>query len=185
MKDPIEKPPYDFRQDLIALVNELKEGSGMMYGEPRIVKKKQIYTQTLREILKAEKHSLYLLERRSKLRIDKAFYKHNYVDKGVLDIEIFSINLFALLLNPTLFDSLVMIDKKQNVLKMVAGIPLPPARSNFLLKVSYIQDPERPDKRIEVGKQMRIYRMKKNEHLVFKALLQKVREAIHKQLDLI
>ncbi len=168
---------YDFHEDLLELVQELETNIGREEKNP--ARLANIYIQVFKDILKKEKKSLYVLTPSSKLAIDKARYRKIYTYLGPLDIVIKPLNLWELHLDPSIFNRLVLVDKKQNQLKMVGGISLPGIRSSFVLHVKF----ESPEKKVEVAKQMKLYQMKPEELKFFKHLLDKAREEIHTQMQ--
>ncbi len=180
--------PYNFQQDLenfISGISDYNYPPDLIKENPEIYAalasepsdKAKIYSSIFKEILKQHKMSLYLLTRASKLQIDKAFYKHNYVSYRPLEISLQPLNLWHLFLNFRLFHQLVLVDQKKKIVKMVGGIPLPPMRSDFLLNVHYSKT---PDEVIQVGQGLTIHRLSSTELQSFKNLLEEMRQKIKK-----
>ena len=129
---------YLFRKDLFELIEELKT-------DAEIIEAGKI----LFNLLKEDKLSLYTLTRRSKLLLDKSQFKPNYTIPPSLNLDIYPCYLWELAIIPEIYDRLVMIDKKNNFLKQVGGIPLKPVRDLVYHVVVYNASPLAATKKIE------------------------------------
>ena len=173
--------PYKFRQDFFDLVEELRVRDNIQILETfhKVVPPHfQSAINSFNEVLKEEKRKFYTLDRISKLMLDKALFKKNYGRSRVVAVNIYPFSFWDLTTNHALYDNLVMLDKKQNLLKQVGGIPMKPLRDIVFQVTLHNMPPSFSTKKIEISKNMKAVKMTDKELEFMQPILEKIRSQI-------
>lgn len=174
---------YRFRDDFYELVDELRlKDQGQTKDRSIFLNITPSFQQALNAlaaIMKEDKIKIYTLTKESKLLLDKALFKKNYTGRHRITLHSYPFDFWEIATHQELYDQLIMVDKKKNLIMQVGGIPALPLRSNIYFQlIHHNKPPPLATKEVEVGEDFRVMKMSDKDLEFMQPILEKVRSQV-------